>query len=312
MVKVGIIGLSEANGHPFSFSAIINGYNEAEFSKTEWTGILNYLNRKHESEIAALDAKVTHIWTQYPELSLQLSKSCYIECIVDDYVDMIGNVDAIVIARDDYSNHLEMSRPFLEKGIPVFIDKPLTLDLEELKWFFPYIESGLLMTCSGFRFAQELDCPRNDLKSFGNIKLIAATVINGWEKYGIHMVDALLGVSQFRPIAVECNTSLGHDSMLIELHDGTYFQVDALGPEVVTFSFDIYGSSGCGKYEIRDNFSAFKRCLFNFIKQVKSGKPSIDPQSVELSILTLIAGRKSKELGRKVYLDDLKENIKKL
>jgi len=306
MVKIGIIGLSEANGHPFSFSAIINGYDEGEFAKTEWVGILNYLNRKHESEVAALDAKVTHVWTQDPVMSLQLSKSCYIECIVENYLDMIGDVDAVIIARDDYVNHFEMSRPFLEKGIPVFIDKPLTLDLEELKWFMPHVESGLLMTCSGFRYAEELDYPRNNLEAFGSIKLIRAAVINGWEKYGIHMIDALLGLGGFRPISVECNTAIGHDSMLIELHDGTYFQIDALGSEVVTFSLDIYGSKECGKYEISDNFSSFKRCLYNFIKQVTSGKPSIAPQYVELSIMTLIAGNQSKESGKRIYLSDLK------
>jgi len=26
MIKIGMIGLSEGNGHPYSFSAIINGY----------------------------------------------------------------------------------------------------------------------------------------------------------------------------------------------------------------------------------------------------------------------------------------------
>ena len=306
MVKLGIIGLSEANGHPFSFSAIINGYNEGEFAKTEWTGILNYLNRKHESEVAALDAIVTHVWTQDVELSLQLAKSCYIESVVQNYVDMIGVVDAVIIARDDYLNHFEMARPFLEKGIPVFVDKPLTLDLDELKWFMPYVQSGLLMTCSGLRYAQELDYPRENIEVFGNIKLIRAAVINGWEKYGIHMIDALRGLGNFRPVSVECLTVMEHDSMLIELDDGTYFQIDALGPEVVTFSFDIYGSNECGKYEIRDNFSSFKRCLYNFIKQVKSGKASFPPQSVELSIMTLIAGKQSKELGKRIYLSNLK------
>lgn len=306
MVKLGIIGLSEANGHPFSFSAIINGYNEVEFAKTEWLGILQYLKKRHESEIASLGATVTHVWTQDPSISRQISNACYVEHVVDNYEEMIGEVDAVVIARDDYSNHLEMSRPFLEKGIPVFVDKPLTLVMDEFKWFLPYIQSGLLMTCSGFRFSKELDDIRGNLEAFGKIKMISAKIINQWEKYGIHMIDALLGLKQFNPVSVESNFSLPHDSMTIELKDGTYVQIDALGPDVITFSFDIYGTALCEKFEIRDNFSAFKRCMFHFINQVKTGKPSIDPKSVELSILTLIAGSKSKELGKKIFLDDLK------
>lgn len=306
MVRLGIIGLSEANGHPFSFSAIINGYHEAEFAKTEWIGILNYLNQKHVSEIATLDAKVTHVWTQDDALSELLSKSCYIDYVVDSYVDMAGAVDAVIIARDDYLNHFEMSQPFLEKGIPVFIDKPLTLDLVELQWFMPYIKSGLLMTCSGFRYAQELDYPRNNIEDFGDIKLFRAAVINGWDKYGVHMLDALLGLGEFEPVSVECQSHVKYDSMLIELRGGNYVQIDALGPEVVTFSFDIYGTKKCAKYEIRDNFSAFKRSLYHFIKQVKSGEPSINPKTIELSILTLIAGNQSRDSGKIVFLNDLK------
>lgn len=46
MVKLGIIGFSKDNGHPFSFSSILNGFNENEYKKTEWLGILNYLKKE--------------------------------------------------------------------------------------------------------------------------------------------------------------------------------------------------------------------------------------------------------------------------
>ena len=37
---------------------------------------------------------------------------------------MIGSVDGLIIARDNM--HYKIAKPFLEKKIPVFIDKPLT------------------------------------------------------------------------------------------------------------------------------------------------------------------------------------------
>ncbi len=70
---------------------------------------------------------------------------------------MLGNVDAVIIARDDHETHLELARPFLEAGLPVFVDKPLSLDLEALRFFRPYLEAGKLMSCSGMRYARELD-----------------------------------------------------------------------------------------------------------------------------------------------------------
>ncbi len=49
-VRVGIIGMSEGNGHPFSFSAIINGYDDAGLAVSGWPGIHAYVRRRDPSE----------------------------------------------------------------------------------------------------------------------------------------------------------------------------------------------------------------------------------------------------------------------
>lgn len=305
MVKVGMIGLSEGNGHPFSFSAILNGYEQEFFANAGWPGILNYLNKRDKSEIATLDARVTHLWTQDSDISSRLAAACLIENIVDEYVDMIGKIDALIIARDDYEEHYSMAIPFLEKGIPVFIDKPLTLSLEELVVFKPYIESGLLMSCSGFRFCQELDSWRQSVSQFGTIKLVQASVINGWNKYGIHMVDAILSLGYSVPLYVEPVIHESHESVNLVMTDGSLCQINALGNEVVVFSLNVFGSKSVETVQIRDNFTAFRRTLFRFIEQVRTGKPSIDPSKTLLSIRTLIAGRTALDTGKRVYLKDL-------
>ena len=46
MEKVGIIGYNKGNGHPFSFSAIINNYNKKVLKKCGWDVILKYLNKR--------------------------------------------------------------------------------------------------------------------------------------------------------------------------------------------------------------------------------------------------------------------------
>jgi len=62
---------------------------------------------------------------------------------------IIGKVDAVILARDDGENHLSMAKPFIEKDIPILIDKPLTDNAEDLKEFIQYYEKGkLIMSCS--------------------------------------------------------------------------------------------------------------------------------------------------------------------
>lgn len=47
MIKVGIIGLhNKDNGHPFSFSAIINGYDKKNFKSSPYKVILDYLEKR--------------------------------------------------------------------------------------------------------------------------------------------------------------------------------------------------------------------------------------------------------------------------
>ena len=46
--------------------------------------------------------------------------------IVDQPQDLIGRVDAVLIESVDGSVHLERALPFIEAGLPVFVDKPFT------------------------------------------------------------------------------------------------------------------------------------------------------------------------------------------
>ena len=74
MVKnVGMIGVSEGNGHPYSFSAIINGYDKAAMQQSGWSGIFDYLEKKPEGEFGIDGFKVSHVWTQSPEESKKIA-----------------------------------------------------------------------------------------------------------------------------------------------------------------------------------------------------------------------------------------------
>ena len=108
----------------------------------------------------------------------------------------------MIIARDDYENHFQMASPFLEAGLPVFIDKPLSLESSELRTLRRYLEKGQLMSCSGMRYARELDEPRANLSAYGRLKLIRGAIVLSWEKYGVHLLEAILAVTPARPLAV--------------------------------------------------------------------------------------------------------------
>ena len=304
MRSIGIIGVSEGNGHPFSFSSIINGYSPEGLAASGWTGIYEYVRRRHASEFGMSGWSITHAWTQYPETTQKLCAACRIPNPVDNYQDFLNKVDAVIIARDDYETHFAMSKEFLEAGLPVFIDKPLSVDISELRYYRKYLESGQLMSCSGMRYARELDLPRANLAEFGSLKLIRGAIVRNWENYGIHLLDAILGMIAAHPVSVQM-IATGHESAIVRLDDGVLIQIDAMGDSAPTFQIQLFGTMRTSSFDITDNFSMFRRMLWEFFKSVETEKPAI-PADRTLEIMkVLIAGRLSAKEKREVYLNEL-------
>ena len=272
MIRLGIVGLSPGNGHPYSFSAIVNGYRSDAITAAGWDVIARYLDARSPGEIGLPQAQVTHVWAQSPEVSAGIQAACYVDHAVEEIDDFIGKVDAVIIARDDYENHYDMAKSLLEAGLPVFVDKPLSLDLKELRFFEPYLRRAKLMSCSGFYFARELDGVRSRLQEGEPPPVyLSATVINGWAKYGIHMVEAACSLLPSEPLEVTSVPFL-EESFVIRMSDGAVVQINALGNVVKTFDLSIVGKGSSERFTLTDNFSAFKRTLIAFIRMVETGR----------------------------------------
>ena len=304
-IKLGIIGINEGNGHPFSFSAIINGYDPEGMKNSGWDVIYNYLEVRDPSEFGYDNVQVTHAWTQDPEQTQKLARASRIPNTVVNIDDMLDEVDGVIIARDDYETHYPLAKTFLEKGKFVFVDKPLSLDVDELRFFRKYLENGKLMSCAGARYARELDEIRGNIDSFGDMKLIRGTVVNSMEKYGIHMLDGIFGVTGFQVKSVSCFDAK-HTSMMIKNTDNSLIYIDALGKSSKTLQFDFWSDEKRFHAETNDNFTMFRRLLAGFIKMIRTKKPTVDPELVISSMKVLISANLSRKEDREVEIDEIK------
>jgi len=290
VIRAGIIGFSEGNGHPFSFSAIVNGYDDEKFAAAGWSVIHNYLRAQGPERFGIPGVRITCAWTQDPALTATICAACKIETACARVEDMLGQVDAVIVARDDWETHAKLALPFLEAGLFVFVDKPLSLDDAELARFEPYLRSGNLMSCSGLRFAQELDefrAPRSEW-AIGTPKLVEASVLFGIEKYGIHLIEAVASLDPaWGRVTRVTRLAVPHDAWVMEFSDGVPFVLHCLGAVAKTFHVSLYGDRGHRHFDLHDNFSAFRRTMERFFEQVKSGVPAIDPDET-LRIMRLI------------------------
>lgn len=301
MIRLGILGFSEGNGHPFSFSAIVNGFDDAAFADAGWPVIRDYLRRRPASDFGIGEMAVTQVWMPDPAMAQALARGCRVDTIADTPEAMLDQVDAVIVARDDWNSHLPLARRFLERGLCVFVDKPLTLDADELAWFMPYVRKGKLMSCAGLRNAVELDPVRNGGGDYGGIRSIRCAVCLDWDRYGVHMLDAAFTLTAARPAAIRRLNAASHESRLIEMDDGSTLLIENHGAVGPLFNVSVIGTGKASTHDLRDNFSSFRRLLTDFERMIREGEPPIPPRDVAASIRTLIAG-KAAEAGGKAIL----------
>lgn len=301
MIKIGIIGMSPGNAHPSSWSAIINGtFNGETITDLGFPAVANYLQaNRHTLGLPA--AQVTHVLTQDKQLSAQIALTGGIKHIAETPQQMIQAVDAVILGRDDAENHREMAKPFIDAGIPIFIDKPLCNTREDLAYFAGEIAADkFIMSCSSMRYANECMTAKTELPSLGKIELITAVGKKDWIKYGVHMLEAIFSIMDDpKPVSV-INVGRADSSIVkIEFENGLLVSVHLFMDISGTFQLSIFGQQSWKLVEIKNSYSMFRDNIIEFIRSVEEGKPRLEFSKTEQIIKTLIAGQESLDQGGK-------------
>ena len=301
MIKIGIIGMSEGNGHPYSWAAIINGnYNEKAMGSCGYAGIPLYLKANRDT-LGIEGARVTHVWTQDRKLSGQIAEASLIDNTVNNAEDMIGQVDAVLLARDDPENHKTMAKPFIDASVRIFIDKPLASTTDDLNYFArQYADGKFIMSCSSMRYATENGAVRPDMASLGKIELATAVGKKDWTKYGVHMLEGLFALlDDPKAVSVKHISKSKKDVVYVEFKTGLLATVHLFYDITPTFQVSIFGTDGWRMIEYKNWYAMFRDNLIEFVRSVQQSKPRLDFAKTENIIRTLIAAKQSLEQGGK-------------
>lgn len=280
-IRLGILGMSEGNGHPYSWSAIFNGYEPSVMSECGFPGIPAYLAKQTFPQDCIHGAQVTQVWTQDRSLSRHIAQATFIHNVSNEPEDMIGQVDAVLLARDDAENHRRFAEPFIAAGIPIYVDKPFALSRQAAVDFFALeTRPAQIFSCSALRFSREMLLTPQDIERIGGITRISAQVPKSWNKYAIHVIDPIL--KNCGPMDNICNVrarSFGLDGggteVSFDWHDGTKTcEIRALGSEPSPISVEYSGPNGALRTQFIDSFTAFKSALNMFINDSVRGNIS--------------------------------------
>lgn len=299
MIKIGIIGMSPGNAHPYSWSAIINGrFDGDEISRIGYPAVAAYLEANSDT-LGLPSARVTHVWAQEAAISESIARSTGIENVVERLEDMTGEVDAVILARDDPENHREMAGPFLEAGVPIFIDKPLCYSEEDLEWFAGHHAAGrFLMSCSSMRYANEGRILKQELSALGKLELVTAVGKKDWKKYGIHLLEAIFSIlGTPRPVSVQHIGELEREIIHVRLENGPQITLHLFQDIAGTFQLSFFGQNGWRLVDIKNSYSMFRDNLIEFIRSVEEGAPRIAFSETEALMRVIIAADRSRLSG---------------
>lgn len=296
-LRLAMLGMIEGNGHPYSWSAIINGYNRDEMARCPYAAIPVYLGREPLETMRIPGARVTHVWTDDPADAPKVAAASLIPHVVAHPEEVIGQVDAIVIATDDGTDHVRRARPFIEAGLPVFIDKPMATTLPELRQMVQWHKEGrVLLSTSGMRYAPEMRLTAQQQEHLGDLRWITSFTCKTWERYGIHALEAVEPLLGPGFTTVQTLADTGGDVVHLTHRGGVKVTLGALHDAYGSFgAVHLYGTKGDLPLKLADTYRAFRGQLVAFIDMLHSGRPPLPfEETVEL-MAVIIAGIRSRE-----------------
>ncbi len=289
-LKLGVIGLSEGNGHPYSWSAIFNGFDNQHIKACSFPVIPKYLSaQQFPDNFLITEAEVTHIYTQDLTTSEAIARFAKIEHIVVSPEEMLGQVDAVLLARDDTENHPKYATAFLQAGIPIYIDKPLAHTVQNANELINSQKfDNQIYTCSALRYAKEFCLSSEQKQELGKIITIQAYTPKSWQKYAIHIIEPVLCILDFPLLSDFKLTKIKRIHRLSFIaKDEILVSISNLQTAKFPIRIEIIGEKSSLCLDFKDSFNAFKSALQVFINQVRT-KQNMIPRAETLQIIHVI------------------------
>ncbi|MEX0741534.1 MAG: hypothetical protein WD079_01970, partial [Phycisphaeraceae bacterium] len=205
--------------------------------------------------------------------------------------------------------HIDRALPFIKVGMPVFIDKPLTVNCDDLRRFATWFREGRpILSTSCMRYAEEFRTLSGELAEVGEARIITVSMPKTWERYGIHAIEAVYGLLE--PGGWESVQNTGDNgSNLVHARHRSGVDVMLLMASDLAECFGdvkVMGSRATRQARFADTFHAFKQQLVAFVDYLKTGETPVDYQQTLEQMKLVIAGIRSRdEAGRRVKLSEI-------
>jgi len=292
--------------HGTAFACTFNGFDAAKAAQ---------LYQAHNYSFAAAtkripDCKIVKVWDPLPEAAKMLAETCFIPEIAETPEACCDDVDAVIIVDDGTGTQYQYAFYPLEKGTPVFCDKPLAMTTKEALKIQQAVErtGTKFMSASSLRFVPDIVHTREEVATgkYGDVWMAVACCGNHLVYYGIHALSmaygvfgrgavSVINVGQEKRNIVRVRFANGRDVVLI-VGEQPYVSAG--------WQFNLYGQKGW-KAITPDLTDLYTYLLQAFVDNVIHNKQTVSVEEEVEVIAALEAGLISLRERREVYVAEL-------
>ena len=221
-------------------------------------------------------------------------EACGVE-LVDAPEQMLGRVDAVLVLSLCGHAHLERVGPFLEAGVPAFVDKPLACSLADAAEMIRLARrhNTMLFSSSALRYADEIVEFQARRDEYGPLHGVLcygparrADGNPGLFHYGIHAVEMLLALMGPGCERAQTVSTEAADVVAAQWNDGRLVTLRGNRAGSTVYGFVAFCERAVVGRLVSSRY-AYRNLCRAIVESVTTGRPAV-PHAVTLEIVRLI------------------------
>lgn len=191
MIRIGLVG--EKWIHEYLYPAFFNGVTEKYLERPN-----DWFRQMLGPELPKPDERmrITGVWSGGDDRGMIKTWDLP---VYDSIEALAKEVDAAILLEKDGGRHLELARPFIERGLPVYVDKPFTSTVKDAEALVKLTEKHGAAVFAGSALRQTKEMAEAKAAGLGaGPKVVYSYGIGEYNEYSAHPIELGLDALQER------------------------------------------------------------------------------------------------------------------
>lgn len=226
------------------------------------------------------EIEVVGVYSNEPE-SVQILHDVFGVKIMENYDDLVGQVDGIMVTARHGDNHYKYAKPYMDDGIPMFIDKPITHTEADAVEFMAEAKKRGLRFCGGsvcaslketLELAQAVEEQSCGKLLGGSLAcpINLNNIYGGFTFYTQHLVEVMLTIFGRDVKAVLAERT--NDTVTVLFHYNGFCVTGMYGEGLPYYNVSVFGSKGSLNKTLSFTTESFMHEM-NEMMDLLQGKP---------------------------------------